>query len=137
MIVGRMGFIVLSSPKMGVLRSSLSLKFGDSPLEPQCFQHSGRCLGRGHDLVTGAAVLRDALPVGRGMSFIVTSEATRKVRVAQVVFVCAPRNLEIRKYIFVVNGEDCLGCYVHVRGPGLNECGLRLGIKLPDCSRDL
>src|SRR6516164_11855535 len=71
------------------------------------------------------------------MSFIVTAEATRKVRVAQVVFVCAPRNLEIRKYIFVVNGEDCLGCYVHVRGPALNECGLRLSIKLMDCSRDL
>ena len=62
------------------------------------------------------------------MGFVVTAEATWKIRVAQIVLVCAPRDPKIGEDVLVINGENRIGRRVDVCGPGLKCCGLLLTV---------
>src|SRR5690242_12482794 len=86
--------------------------------------------------MTGAAILRDGLSVGRRMSFIVAAETAGEILMTKIVLVCAPCDPKIGKNVVVINGENGVGRGLDVFGTGLICRQLLLAVVIPDRRRD-
>src|SRR4051812_39454510 len=71
------------------------------------------------------------------MSLIVASEAARKIRVAEIVLVCAPSDPKVGKDVLVISRENRIGGHVDVCGSGLKYRGVFLLVVVPDGCRNL
>src|SRR5580658_2643760 len=82
--------------------SLLRLAFNDAQVREYL---RGRLFHR-QQVVARAAVLRHLLPIGAGMAVVVTSEASGRVCMPDVIRICAPGDLHRRKYIPVIDSEQ-------------------------------
>src|SRR3954452_15174446 len=88
---------------------SLFLKIRDALGDPESFQDFWRGLVCCECLMACCAVLGNRLISPCCVHAIVAPETSRKVCMAQVIRVCAPRNLQVRKDVAIVNRKYCFG----------------------------
>src|SRR6185369_3249289 len=104
----------------------LFLHFGYPARDAQRSQDFWRSLIRGQCLMAGGALLRDRFASGRAMSAIMAAEAARKIHVPEIIWICAPRYFQIRKYVAIVDRQNGLTCLANI----LFTCCENLGIAL-------
>src|SRR5215831_2025497 len=79
--------------------------------------------------MTRVAVLGNDLAVPSRVRAVMATETSWKIRVPQVVRVGAPRNLQIRKYVAVIDCKNCPGRLMDVFGALCVEVWIILAIK--------
>jgi hypothetical protein len=87
---------------------SLFLNFRDLLCNAKSFQDFRGRLIHCQWLVASAAVLSDGAAIRGCVRAVMAAKATRKIHVAEVVRICAPRDLQIRKDIAIVDLENRL-----------------------------
>ena len=109
------------------LSASLFLQVSDAILETQRLQYPRRCFFDGERLVARVAVLRNSyLLIGRRVRSVMAAEAAREVGMAEIVGIRAPCDLQVRKYIPVVDRRDLAAGICDVLGAW--GCNVRIAL---------
>ena len=109
---------------------SLFLYAGNPIGEPESLKDFRRRFVHRQRLMTSIAFLSDRFSAAARVRAVMAPEATRKIRVTQVVRIGAPRDFQVRKDVAIVNRKNRLTSLIDVFGTLCVNVGVLLLVKV-------
>src|ERR1700722_7508803 len=83
------------------------------------------------------AVVGDSLPIRAGVTAVVAAEATRRIVVAEVVGMNAPKTMHVRENVAEIDCGSLIACLLHQSPPRLVDLRVIRAIKIVEFRGDV